>query len=113
MRWVGACVGLAHGADDYDVFTAYIQQDNDLKLRLMIDYHLLMETEALRGLSFSELKERIEALSDGQCTLDSAKFFQDGSIQINTAALTSDYHNVADRSHIIILQEKLHFRLRR
>ncbi|WP_271400981.1 amidohydrolase [Salinicoccus roseus] len=102
-----ACVGLAHGADDYDAFTAYIQQDNDLKLRLMIDYHLLMASEALKGLSFSDLKERIEALSDGQCTLDSAKFFQDGSIQINTAALSSDYHNVDDRSHIIIPQEKL------
>ncbi|WP_186365553.1 amidohydrolase [Salinicoccus cyprini] len=102
-----ACVGLAHGKDDYDAFTAYIQQNNDMKLRLMIDYQLMLESESLKGLSFDELKQRIEGLSDGQCTLDSAKFFQDGSIQINTAALTENYHNVDDKSHIIIPQDKL------
>ncbi|MFC3419079.1 amidohydrolase [Salinicoccus hispanicus] len=102
-----ACVGLAHGKDDYDALTAYIQQDNDMKLRLMIDYQLMLQSESLKGLSFEELKQQIETLSDGQCTLDSAKFFQDGSIQINTAALTENYHNVDDKSHIIIAQEKL------
>ncbi|GAB3056478.1 amidohydrolase [Salinicoccus sesuvii] len=102
-----ACVGLAHGKDDYDAFMAYIKQENAMKLRLMIDYQLMLESESLKELSFDELKQQIEDLSQGQCTLDSAKFFQDGSIQINTAALTENYYNVDDKSHIIIPQEKL------
>lgn len=102
-----ASVGLAHGKDDISAYHEYIQLENDINLRIMIDYQLLLNDERIKDKTYQELNEQIQTLSNQKCTLDSAKFFQDGSIQINTAALTQPYKNEKTKSEIIIKQETL------
>ncbi len=102
-----ACVGLAQGKHDFEAFMEYFKHEGKLEFRLMIDYQLLLSMDEFKGRTFDEIDAYIKTESRGRAVLDSVKLFQDGSIQIHTAALTRDYHDVDTKSGIIIPPKKL------
>lgn len=102
-----ASVGLAQGAHDFEAYMEYFKHDGILNFRLMIDYQLLLTMPEFKGRTFEEIDEDIRSKSNGRCVLDSAKFFQDGSPQLHTAALTENYHDVDEKGETILPQEEL------
>lgn len=102
-----ACVGLAQGSHDFEAYMEYFRHDGILNFRLMIDYQLLLTMPEFKGRTFDEINEFIKTRSNGRCVLDSAKFFQDGSPQLYTAALTENYHDMDVKGEKILPQEKL------
>ncbi|WP_342753830.1 amidohydrolase [Bacillus sp. PK3_68] len=89
-----AGVGLNIGIEELE---AHIQAvaggQNPMRMQLMIMHHLLRENNAFGGVSAKELDEDIRLRSKGRARLDSAKLFQDGSIQGLTAALREPYYS--------------------
>lgn len=65
---------------------------NPLRMRLMISHKLLRPGAAYGAYTAKQLDEEIRVRSNGRARLDSAKFFQDGSIQGLTGALRQPYH---------------------
>lgn len=88
-----AGVGLNMGIDELKAhLKAITSGKNPMRMQLMIMHNLLRETSEFGGLSAEELGEIIRVQSNGRAQLDSAKLFQDGSIQGLTAALRQPYH---------------------
>ncbi|MEC5423366.1 amidohydrolase [Virgibacillus sp. C22-A2] len=69
---------------------------NPMRTQLMIMHFLLREGGPFEGYSPSQLDERLQQHSNGLARLDSAKMFQDGSIQGLTGALREPYHQNPD-----------------
>src|SRR5699024_8092882 len=87
------CVGLLNGINDWHATLEYLKRPQHFRTRFAIDYKLLLNDEAFVGENGDSIKEKLESLSKGFATLDGAKFFNDGSIQIHTAALRKDYYD--------------------
>lgn len=68
------------------------QRRNPLRSQLMMMHHLLREDAPFAGYTNAELDKNLSARSDGLVRLDSAKMFQDGSIQGLTGALREPYY---------------------
>ncbi|PIC63016.1 hypothetical protein CSV79_14035 [Sporosarcina sp. P13] len=72
---------------------AAVQGVNPMHTRLMVSYDNLKEGQLFGGYSAERLNQELEERSKGRVKLDSAKFFQDGSIQGMTGALRKPYNN--------------------
>jgi predicted amidohydrolase YtcJ len=87
-----AGVGLSLGISEYNAHIKAVAEDrNPLRMRFMILHHLLRQDGPFTGYSVEQLDEEIHKKTDGKARLDSAKLFQDGSIQGYTAALRQPY----------------------
>ena len=88
-----AGVGLNMGIVELEAhLKAMAERKNPLRMQLMVMHNLLREGNVLGKYTASELNLEIIEKSCGRARLDSAKLFQDGSIQGLTAALRQPYH---------------------
>lgn len=82
--------------DDLDL-TAHLRASkenvNPMRMRLMIMHHMLQKHPIYRTFSAKQMDQYLIDQSNGRTRLDSAKMFQDGSIQGLTGALREPYHN--------------------
>jgi len=89
-----AAVGLTYGGREFDVhIRAAVQGINPMRSQLMVMHFLMQEGARFGHYTAEELNQEIIQLSDGKARLDSAKMFQDGSIQGLTGALRKPYYN--------------------
>ncbi|WP_411843727.1 amidohydrolase [Salinicoccus sp. HZC-1] len=86
-------VGILSGIDDYKAVIKFLEQPQSIRTRWAIDYHLLLDDPEFKDVTAEALKEKIETLGKGYSTLEGAKFFSDGSIQLHTAAIRGDYYD--------------------
>lgn len=87
-----AGVGLDKGMAELGAHLEAVNSGkNPLKMRLMIMNHLLRKDGPFANYTADELGVELQKLSAGRVRLDSAKHFQDGSIQGYTAALREPY----------------------
>jgi predicted amidohydrolase YtcJ len=92
-----AGVGLVLGEKDIDIhLNAAKQRVNPMRTQLMIMHNLLRKDGVYAGYNAEQLDKELQNKSDGFAFLDSAKMFQDGSIQGLTGALREPYHNAPD-----------------
>ncbi|MCM3568453.1 amidohydrolase [Neobacillus mesonae] len=88
-----AGVGLDYGAVELDAHLLALKKGlNPLNMRLMVLHFLLNENGPFKDYSAEELNHEIQRRSLNRARLDSAKLFQDGSIQGLTGALRDPYH---------------------
>jgi len=89
-----AGIGLFIGQEEFEVHVkAAEQRINPMRTQLMIMHFLLRKGEVFGNYSPAQLNIEIKERSNGLAKLDSAKMFQDGSIQGLTGALRKPYHN--------------------
>ncbi len=88
-----AGVGIVLDEDELEVHLKVAQNGvNPMRTRLMIMHHLLGEGAKFEGYTAEMLDNQIRQQTNGLVELDSAKMFQDGSIQGLTGALRKPYH---------------------
>lgn len=104
-----AGIGFTYGADEYEIHMEAINKKaNPLKMRLMILNSLLLKHGIFESYTAEELNKKIIEDSNGMAKLDSAKLFQDGSIQGFTGALRKGYYSNEDEyGELIFNQETL------
>ncbi|MBU8878601.1 amidohydrolase [Bacillus sp. FJAT-29790] len=89
-----AGVGLDKGPSELDAhLSAANSGRNPMKMRLMILNHLLREDGPFANYTAEQLNDELKKKSNNRIQLDSAKLFQDGSIQGFTAALREPYYS--------------------
>jgi predicted amidohydrolase YtcJ len=89
-----AGVGLRVGEVEFDIHIKAAQQGlNPMRTKLMILHTLLRDGGKFAGYSADRLDAYIKQLTNGLVELDSAKMFQDGSIQGLTGALREPYYS--------------------
>ncbi|WP_163969560.1 amidohydrolase [Oceanobacillus halotolerans] len=89
-----AGVGLDQGIAEYEAHIRSVANGhNPLRMRYMVLHHLLQEGAPFAGYTREQLDDEIKARTDHKAVLDSAKHFQDGSIQGMTGALRKPYYN--------------------
>ncbi|KAB7707346.1 amidohydrolase family protein [Bacillus aerolatus] len=89
-----AGVGLDKGIAELDAHLAAINSGrNPMNMRLMIMNHLLNEDGPFANYTAEGLQVELKRKSNNKAQLDSAKHFQDGSIQGYTAALRKPYYS--------------------
>ncbi|MCA1010712.1 amidohydrolase [Halobacillus halophilus] len=87
-----AGVGLVKGFLEYEAHVeAVAKEKNPMRMRFMILHHLLYQGAPFEGLTFEQLNEKVRNDTNYNGSLDSAKLFQDGSIQGLTGALRDPY----------------------
>lgn len=69
---------------------------NPMRTQLMMVYKLMQEGEAYSDYTAEELDDELQRKSNGLVRLDSAKMFQDGSLQALTGALRDPYYQNPD-----------------
>ncbi|WP_339227120.1 amidohydrolase [Oceanobacillus sp. FSL K6-2867] len=100
-----AGVGLFLGESELEAHLTAAQQGiNPMYSQLMIIHTLLREGEKFGNYTAEQLNEEIMNESNGKACLDSAKMFQDGSIQGLTGALREPYYINSD-----VVGELFHF----
>lgn len=72
------------------------QQVNPMHMRLMIMHDMLRNHDLFKEKTAEEVDHYLDEQSEGRVRLDSAKMFQDGSIQGLTGALREPYHTDSD-----------------
>ncbi|MFJ9462921.1 amidohydrolase [Viridibacillus arvi] len=88
-----AGIGFLIGPEEYDAHIDAIKEKaNPMRMRFMIMGDLLLEEGVFESYNAAKLNEKIVKDSNGMAKLDSAKLFQDGSIQGLTGALRTPYH---------------------
>lgn len=89
-----AAVGMFGSAKaELDVhFAAAKNGLNPMRTQLMLMHNFLRENEVYGAYTAEELDEEFQSASNGHVHLDSAKMFQDGSIQALTGALREPYY---------------------
>lgn len=88
-----AAVGIFEDHSDYEAHLLAAKSGaNPMRTRLMIMDHLLGEGGRYSNHSAEALDKEIQDGSNGRARLDSAKLFQDGSIQGLTGALRKPYY---------------------
>ncbi|WP_085523765.1 amidohydrolase [Tuberibacillus sp. Marseille-P3662] len=93
-----AAVGMHLGESELEVhLKAAAQGVNPMRTQLMIMHTLLQENNMFAGYTAHQLDAEIRSRSNGKARLDSAKLFQDGSIQGLTGALRKPYYNEPDK----------------
>ncbi|AND40764.1 hypothetical protein A361_16930 [Cytobacillus oceanisediminis 2691] len=86
-------MGLDRGIEELNAHIAAINSGkNPMNMRLMILHHLLREGSAFSGYTADQLDLELKRRTKNRASLDSAKLFQDGSIQGLTGALRKPYH---------------------
>src|SRR5690625_4286248 len=89
-----AGVGLVAGIEDLDAHLEAAERGvNPMRTQLMIMHQHLRKGEIFGDYSPAQLDQELRDRSGGLARLDSAKMFQDGSIQGLTGALRKPYHN--------------------
>src|SRR5699024_5475511 len=90
-----AGVGLFYdGKKEFDAhLLAAKNGTNPMRSQLMIMHHCLKDGDIFSDYTAEQLHEEIQQRSDGKARLDSAKMFQDGSIQGYTGALREPYYD--------------------
>ncbi|UOQ95159.1 amidohydrolase [Halobacillus shinanisalinarum] len=89
-----AGVGLDKGISELDAHLAAVNSGkNPMSMRLMILHHLLGEDGRFAGYNAKEIQNELNNKTNNKVKLDSAKLFQDGSIQGYTAALRDPYYS--------------------
>ncbi|PKR77915.1 hypothetical protein CEY16_08295 [Halalkalibacillus sediminis] len=89
-----AGVGLDYGAKEFDAHIQSLKKGvNPLHMRFLVLHHLLGKNGRFEEYSASQLDELIRNETNGRARLDSAKMFQDGSIQGLTGALREPYYS--------------------
>lgn len=92
-----AAVGLFEDGSDFDAHILSAKNGiNPMRAELMLLEHLLVGNGKYSNYSAEELDEEVKELSNGRASLNSAKLFQDGSIQGLTGALRKPYYNNPD-----------------
>ncbi|MDY0393721.1 amidohydrolase [Virgibacillus halophilus] len=87
-----AGVGLDKGINDLEFHLKAIEKHaNPLRMQLMVMHDLMRPNGPFAEYTASELNEEIQNRTNGMASLDSAKMFQDGSIQGLTGALRKPY----------------------
>lgn len=87
-----AAVGMYQNSE-LDVHVKAAKQGvNPMRTQLMMMHHLLKEDGRFGGYTADQLDQEIRERSNGRARLDSAKMFQDGSIQGLTGALREPYY---------------------
>ncbi|GAA0449886.1 amidohydrolase [Alkalibacillus silvisoli] len=101
-----AAVGLDGGYSEYEEhIRAITHPDFKLKMRYMVMDDVLNE-KPFDGMSADEVDSYISFQSNGQARLDSAKFFQDGSIQGYTGALRDGYYLESEHNGALIHEQE-------
>ncbi|TQR09652.1 amidohydrolase [Psychrobacillus soli] len=89
-----AAVGVLYGMEEIEAhLEAAKLRVNPMRAQLMIMHHHLRENGIYEGYTSNQLNLEIQKRSGGFAKLDSAKMFQDGSIQGLTGALRQPYYN--------------------
>ena len=102
-----AGVGLDLGIAEFEAHIAAAKDGgNPLRMRLMVLHHLLGNKGKFRDYSAEQLDKEIQELTNGRAVLDSAKLFQDGSIQGMTAALRTGYYCDPDYNGELLNQQE-------
>ncbi|WP_053363492.1 amidohydrolase [Bacillus sp. FJAT-27251] len=87
-----AGVGLDRGEEELNAHIAAINSGkNPMNMRLMILHHLLRKDGPFSGYTSDQLDKELKRRTQNKISLDSAKLFQDGSIQGLTGALREPY----------------------
>jgi len=87
-----AGVGLDKGIADFEFHLKAIENNtNPMRMQLMMMHDLMRPNGPFANYTANELNEEIQRRSNGMARLDSAKLFQDGSIQGLTGALRKPY----------------------
>lgn len=86
-------VGILAGMHDYRAMQKFLEQPQRIRTRWAIAYQLLLGQPELKDMTADELKEKVETLGKGFSTLEGAKFFSDGSIQLHTASIRGAYYD--------------------
>jgi len=103
-----AGVGLDQGMKEFDTHVKALQSGkNPLRMRFMILHHLLRDGGPFDGMDAKELDRYIQSETDGRASLDSAKFFQDGSIQGLTGALREPYYQHPEVTGDLVFDQEL------
>ncbi|MFD2829941.1 amidohydrolase [Corticicoccus populi] len=89
------CIGILSGMDDYHAVLNYLERPQHFRTRYALDYKLLLEEAEFKDMTGEALDEKFSSLSGGFARLGGAKFFNDGSIQIHTAAIRGEYYDGA------------------
>ncbi|WP_020006128.1 amidohydrolase [Salinicoccus albus] len=100
-------VGMLAGETDYKGLLKYLEKPQKIRTRWAIDYNMLQNMPELKDATAQELEKKFETLSNGYSTLEGAKFFSDGSIQLNTASIRGDYYNGAPSDELQLEQDAL------
>ncbi|SIS42264.1 amidohydrolase [Salimicrobium flavidum] len=102
-----AGVGLVRGMEEYKAHVKVLKENRiPLRMRYMVLHHLLREGAPFAGYTREELQQQISEDTDDRATLDSAKMFQDGSIQGLTGALRHPYHCDSSITGNLIQEQK-------
>ncbi|KKK33955.1 hypothetical protein WN59_10150 [Salinicoccus sediminis] len=96
-------VGILAGMDDYRAMLKFLERPQKMRTRWAVLYQLLEQ----EGISADELKGRLEDLGGGFSTLEGAKFFSDGSIQLHTASIRGEYHDGTPSDDLQLEQAEL------
>ncbi|MFJ9462923.1 amidohydrolase [Viridibacillus arvi] len=92
---------------DYDAHIDAIKEKaNPMRMRFMVMGELLLDGGIFANFNASELNDKILNDSNGMAKLDSAKLFQDGSIQGLTSALRKPYYCDKDLVGELIFNQK-------
>ncbi|AIF44448.1 amidohydrolase [Virgibacillus sp. SK37] len=104
-----AGVGLDFGVKELDAHLMAVERNlNPIRMRFMVLHHLLDKNGIFKNYNANQLNEEIKQRSLGKAHLDSAKFFQDGSIQGLTGALREPYYCEPEHTgELLHEQEKL------
>ncbi|TMN21724.1 amidohydrolase [Lentibacillus cibarius] len=103
-----AAVGMFDGLQELDIHLKAAERNvNPMRTQLMIMHHFLREGEKYAGYSAEELDKELKERSNGRVQLDSAKMFQDGSIQGLTGALRQPYYQHPEIYGDLIHDEQL------
>lgn len=87
-----AAVGM-QGMGDLSLYVEAVEQNvNPLRMQLMIMHDLFRPGSKYENTTAIEIDKELRQNSKGKLRLDSAKMFQDGSIQGLTGALREPYH---------------------
>ena len=102
-----AGVGLTVGPKEYELHMKAINSGiNKMNMQLMIMYNILRDDGKFANLTAEEVDQMIQNDSKGKARLDSAKLFQDGSIQGLTAALKRPYANAPEHVGDLIFDQQ-------
>lgn len=103
-----AAVGLTDGLQELDVHLKASKKNiNPMRTQLMIMHNYLRKGEKFGEYTPQQLNNELLERSNGRVKLDSAKMFQDGSIQGLTGALRKPYYQHPDVYGDLIHDEQL------
>ncbi|WP_409366757.1 amidohydrolase [Lysinibacillus sp. 38-6] len=103
-----AGVGLTLGSIEYDIHMEALKaQAHPMRMRFMIMNDMLLEGGIFEQYDAQQLNQKILQDSNGMAKLDSAKLFQDGSIQGLTGALRQPYYNDANLYGDLIFPQRI------